>query len=169
MTYPAATLRWSPRPAADYVRTVDGLQVGPGANRALTQEPGAWNVYWLSYPYLEAHTDLGVGRGPIFTDPLAQFAIATARAFVGSARVGDLAVHLLPDRFVAELRRRTQTVDLPLARTFGLEPWLDTMELRAGLALDGRTFDLTSQEDGTTAEESTNILPLVSLLGHRLH
>lgn len=159
-------LRWSPHPIEAYVRTIEGKLLGPGANPALVTNLAAWNIYWLTFPHLEQHTDLEGGQSAICPDALAEPAIRTAAQYAGAARVGDLSLHMTPDAFVTEIGRR-EIAHLPIVHLFGRELWLASMRARIYKFLGARRsdldFDLTSQQNGTDDENSTNILPLVKL------
>lgn len=163
-------LRYSPKPRAAYVRTVNGLPIGPGAHPAL-EDLGAWNIYWLSYPNLERHTDINPELEPIFTliDPVAGAALETAGCAVGEAKVGDLAQSLPPDKLIAVLRGSAIN-HLPLAKLFQPGIWLDVMQARAQIFNASRALaGLPVQLDGTTGGNSSNILPLLGLIKGTLH
>jgi hypothetical protein len=170
-------IRFSPRPAAAYVTTVDGQAVGPGTNKDLAENLAAWNLYWLSFPRLEEHTDDGGGKPlPFSLDPLIPQALLTATQFVGNTRVADLAVNLTPDRFIIEMQRRPHA-DLALAKFFGPAIWIHVMQSRCPLYVPDNAGAseyipgsvLTRQSDGTRGVFSSNILPLARIFARRLH
>lgn len=163
--------RYSNRPAEDYVYTQDGRQIGPGVDPRLRGDLGAWNLYWLSYPNLEAHTDLGSGAGPILTDPVADAAVATAIQRVNGVCVGDLARSLGPRALIQALR--SGPVDhLELCEIYGRPNlWFAVMDSRADFFTKSRgpVYDLTAQADGTNRVTSATIIPLTRLMARSVH
>jgi hypothetical protein len=125
--------RYSPYEPAHYVSMVDGFRVGPGVAPALSETLAAWNLYWLSFPDLEAHTDLDPDprEHPLFAwnDPMVEPAIETARQSIGGTRVADLVTQLPPCEFIAAIQGRDLGT-LAIARRFGADSWLAVMAQR---------------------------------------
>ena len=125
-------IRYSPHPIQTYVRSVDKFAVGPGCDPRLTENLAAWNIYWLSYPNLEAATDLHTVGEPIYRelDPLAGAAVETASQNIRGCKISELAT-LLPALTLIELLTKERGWRLALSDFFGRELWLDVMDSRA--------------------------------------
>lgn len=128
-------IRFSPRPVEEYVQHVGGLRVGPGMCPALVSNVAAWNLYWLSFPYLEHHVGEHASEPPLYPslDPMVVPALATASQFVNGTAVADLATLLSPKEFVREMTARS-IGHLAIVDMLDEEGWLCVMQKRASLA-----------------------------------
>jgi len=102
-------MRWSPYPRSAYtIKLDDGSTVGFGAHLVFDIIPGAWNIFWLTFPQIDqtAFYKGDPDKYPVTCDALAVCVGAAMQVAspINANSMGALASQLKPREFIEAAR-----------------------------------------------------------------